>query len=107
MTNADPALLHGRLLGQPGEFVNLLQQVQRIEALDRTLRQWTKDPWLSAIRVANLRGETLVLFSDSAAALTTLRYQHESLTAFFRDRHGIVISRIEARVKPKPVRARV
>lgn len=107
MMNADPALLHGRLLRQPGEFVTLLQQVQRIEALDRALRQWTNDPWLSAIRIANLRGDTLILFSDSAAALTTLRYQHEGLTAFFRDRHGIAISRIEARVKPRLVRFRV
>lgn len=97
--SAEPALLHGRLLQKPGDFESLLDRVRRIEALDRALHQWSSEPWLAAIRVANLRGETLVVFSDSAASLTTLRYQRENLLAYLRERHGLPVSRIEARVK--------
>lgn len=107
MTNADLAPLHGRLLQQPGEIESLLQRVRRVEALDRAMRQWTNESWLAAIRVANLRGETLVVFSDSAASLTTLRYRREDLLAYLRERHGIPVNRLEARVRPGPTRARV
>lgn len=97
--SAEPALLHGRLLKKPGEFESLLDRVRRIEALDRALHQWSSEPWLQAIRVANLRGDTLVVFSDSAASLTTLRYQRDTLVTYLREHHGLPVSRIEARVK--------
>lgn len=97
---ADPSPLHGRLVGKPGEFGGLLEQVRRIEALNLALRQWTNDPWLNSIRVANLRGDTLVLFADNAAVATTLRYQREALAAYLRERCGLAINRIEAKVRP-------
>lgn len=97
--NAEPALLHGKLLAQPGDFETLLERVRRIEALDRALHQWSNESWLANIRVANFRGDTLVVFSDSAASLTTLRYQRETLLAWLRERHGLPVNRIEARVR--------
>lgn len=97
---ADPSSLHGRLAGSPGELSGLLDQVRRIEALNRALRQWTKDPWLDSIRVANLRGDTLVLFADNAAVATALRYRREALGAYLDERCGLRIKRIEAKVRP-------
>lgn len=96
----DPSSLHGRLSRQPGSFGSLLDQVRRIEALDQALRRWTNEPWLDSIRVANLRGDTLVLFVDNAAAATTLRYRREALQAYLCDRCGVAISEIEAKVRP-------
>jgi hypothetical protein len=96
-----------RLLQQPGDFETLLQRVQRIETLDRAVHQWIVEPWLSAIRVANLRGDTLVVFSESAAAATMLRYRRDDLMSFLKQRHGLVVTRIEAKVRPGPVRRRV
>lgn len=107
MTPSDPALLLSRLLQQPGDFETLLQHVQRIETLDRAVHQWMVEPWLSAIRVANLRGDTLVVFSESAAAATMLRYRREDLMTYLHERHGLVIRRIETKVRPGPVRRRV
>lgn len=105
--SAEPALLLGRLLQQPGEFDSLLQRVRRIEALDHALRLWLGDPTPGAIRVANLRGETLIVFADSAASLTKLRYQQESLLAYLRERHGIPVNRLDAKVRPGLARRRV
>lgn len=104
MSTADPALLHGRLLQQPGDIEPLLQRVRRIEALDRALHLWTGEPWLAAIRVANLRGDTLVVFADSASAATALRYRRDDLLDYLRQRHGLAVSRIEAKVRPGPTR---
>jgi hypothetical protein len=107
VTPTDPALLHSRLLQQAGDVETLLQRVRRIEALDRAVHQWSGDPWLSAIRVANLRGDTLVLFSDNAAAATTMRYRREDLMAYLRERHGLNVSRLETKVRPGSARCRV
>jgi hypothetical protein len=98
--NAELAHLHGRLENEPGELHNLLQVTQRLEALNSALRQWADEPWLDAIRVANLRGDTLVLFADSASALVPLRYRREALLAFLRERYGLTATRIEAKVRP-------
>lgn len=105
--NADPAPLLGRLLQQPGEFVSLLQRVRHIEALDRALHQWSSEPWLATIRVANLRGDTLVLFADRAANATTLRYRRDDLLTFLREQHGLAVQRIEVKVRPGSTGRRV
>ena len=98
--NAELAHLHGRLVDAPGELDNLFQVTQRLEALNQALRQWADEPWLDCIRVANLRGDTLVLFADSASALVPLRYRRDALLAFLRDHYGVTATRIEAKVRP-------
>lgn len=100
--NRELAHLHGRLKEEPGELGDLLQVTQRLEALNHAMRQWANEPWLDSIRVANLRGDTLVLFADNASALVPLRYRRDALLAFLRERHGVPATRIEARVRPTP-----
>lgn len=107
MTRSDPALLHSRLLEQAGDVETLLQRVRRIETLDRALHQWSTERWLSAIRVANLRGDTLVVFADNAAAATTMRYRREDLLTYLRERHGLEVGRLETKVRPGSARGRV
>ena len=108
VTPSDPASLHSRLVQQAGEDVEtLLQRVRRIEALDRALHEWSSEPWLSAIRVANLREDTLVVFSDNASAATTMRYRREDLLTYLRERHGLDVGRLETKVRPGPARRRV
>ena len=104
--NADPALLHGRLLQQPGDFEPLLQRVRRLQALDGLLQGWTSEPWLAAIRVANLRGDTLVVYADNAAALTALRYRRESLLDWLQQQ-GVPVLKLDLRVRPRPREAGV
>jgi len=107
VTPSDPALLHNRLLQQAGDVETLLQRVRRIETLDRALHQWASDPWLSAIRVANVRGDTLVVFSDNAAAATTMRYRREDLLTYLREQHGFGFGRLETKMRPGSARRRV
>lgn len=55
---------------------------------------------MRAIRVVNLRGTTLVAHSDSAAALTALRYRREALLGYLREHHQLPFDRLETRVRP-------
>ncbi|MBI2384223.1 MAG: DUF721 domain-containing protein [Gammaproteobacteria bacterium] len=70
--------------------------------ITRDLREWLAEPWSSAVRVANVRGDTLVIFCSNAAALTRLRYRQAELLSLVRLRHGLACTRLEAKVKPAP-----
>lgn len=78
----------------------LLELVHQISAIDEALSQWLGDPTQTTVRVANLRDETLVLFSNNAAATTRLRYERESLLTHLREQHGFEVRHLEIRVKP-------
>tara|TARA_R110000787_G_scaffold12074_9_gene39231 strand:+ start:329 stop:664 length:336 start_codon:yes stop_codon:yes gene_type:complete len=100
-TNAEPALLHGRLQAQPGKLENLFDLVRQIRELDDAVSAWLGDSEQQSVRVANLRAETLVVFSDNAAATTRLRYQREDLLEHLRQHHGFDVYRLEIKVKPR------
>lgn len=80
---------------------NLIEQAERIAALDSAMRQWTSEPWFAAIRLANIRGETVVLYASNAAALVPLRYRQQSLLSFIRDHLQVPCSKLETKVKPR------
>lgn len=98
--SAELTPLHGRLNAAPGELEGLLQRARQIQAVQQACQRWSTEPWMASIRVANVRDGTLVVHSDSAAALTALRYRREALLGFLRDRYGWPLTRLEARVRP-------
>ena len=95
------ASLHRRLAGRPGDLEPLLCLVRRIEAVQQACRAWSDEPWMEAIRVVNLRGNTLVMHADNAAALTALRYRREQLLGYLREHHQLPLTRLEVRVRPQ------
>ncbi|HUP90768.1 MAG TPA: DciA family protein [Solimonas sp.] len=85
---------------QPRSIRDLLDRARYLADLNRDLRQWSDEPWLSQIRLANVRGDTLVVFSSSAAALVQLRYRKQSLLDWLAAQTGLQCTRIESRVRP-------
>lgn len=85
---------------QPRTIRDVLNRARYIEDLNRQLRQWSDEPWLAQIRIANIRDETVVVFSSSAAALVQLRYRKQSLLDWLNARTGLECARIDARVRP-------
>lgn len=100
--SAELTPLHGRLTKEPGDLEPLLQQVRHIQAVQQACRHWSSEPWMQAIRVANVRAGTLVIHADSAAALTALRYRREALLGYLREQYGWPLTRLETRVRPNP-----
>lgn len=92
--------LHRRVARDPGELQPLLQRVDEIEALQKICRRWSSEPWMGALRVVNVRGQTLVVHAESAAALTALRYRREALLAYLREHGRWPLTRLETRVRP-------
>ena len=96
----DAATLIGTLRQQPNPLRDLIERAERLAALDDALRQWTQEPWFQSIRLANIRGDTVVLFASNAAALVPLRYRQQELLNFLRDSLKLSCTRLETKVRP-------
>lgn len=96
----DAATLIGSLRRQQHPLRDLIERAERLAALDDALRRWTREPWFKSIRLANIRGDTVVLFASNAAALVPLRYRQQELLAFLREALNIPCSRLETKVRP-------
>ena len=77
-----------------------LERARLLSELGRALRSWSHEPWMSQIRIANIRGDTLVIYSASAAALIPLRHRSEALLLWLNDRYQLNCTRLEAKVRP-------
>lgn len=96
----DAVTLIGTLRQQPHPLRDLIERAERLTALDNALRQWTQEPWFQSIRLANIRGDTVVLFASNAAALVPLRYRQQELLSFLRDSLKLSCTRLETKVRP-------
>ncbi len=96
----DAALLIGTLRQQRSALHDLVERAERISALNNALRQWTQEPWFQSIRLANIRGDTVVLFASNAAALVPLRYRQQDLLRFLSQVLKLECTKLETKVRP-------
>lgn len=96
----DPLPLHQWLNHQPAGLREILSHAQKLTEINRGLHQWSQEPWLTHIQLANIRDGTLVLYSSSAAALVLLRNRQSALLDYLNQRYQIDCMRIEAKVRP-------
>ncbi|MES0873855.1 hypothetical protein [Sinimarinibacterium thermocellulolyticum] len=81
-----------------------LARAEQIAGINRSLRDWRDAPWIRDVRIANLRGDTVVVYATSAAALVPLRGLAPSLLTWLQTRYQIACTRIETKVRPAPQR---
>jgi hypothetical protein len=98
-TDAEP--LQRWLNQQPQTVRELLARAQHLSAINRELqKQWASEPWVRSLRIANIRGNTVVIFAQTAATLIPLRYRKESLLNLLRERFQLTCTEIDAKVRP-------
>lgn len=86
---------------QPRSLRELLERARHLAAINRALREhWSEYAWGDAIRIANIRGSTVVLYSRSAAALIPLRYRRQALLGFLQQRFGLTCTELDVKVRP-------
>ncbi|HEY0973103.1 MAG TPA: DciA family protein [Solimonas sp.] len=95
------ALTLRQCLGQqPLALTQTFERARRLSEISLALRDWSPEPWMSQIRVANIRGDTLVIYSASAAALVPLRHRSAALLSWLNDRYQLTCTRLDAKVRP-------
>lgn len=96
----EPRNLRQILSHGPEAAGGLLARTQRLADINRALRDWCDEPWVDHVRVANIRGETVILYASSAPALLRLRHHTRSLLAWLNARYPLRCTRIESKVRP-------
>lgn len=97
----DPQPLHRWLSHQPKTVRELLGRAQRLAEINQALQEhWQCEPWIHTVRVANVRGTTVVVFAQSAASLIPLRYRKDALISFLRQRFGLSCTELDLKVRP-------
>lgn len=82
-------------------FGSLLQRAQDLSAISNTLKEWCNEPWISQVRLANIRGETVILYAANAGAMVHLRHRRRSLLTWLNTRHHLCCTRVELQVRPQ------
>jgi len=91
----------GDALDQP-QLHSLLQRADQLAAIQRELRAYLNTPWAGSLRVANIRGTTLTVYTDNGAALTNLRHRTAELVAALNQKLGLQLSKLDLKVRPAP-----
>lgn len=89
------------LSGQASTVQSLLRRAQLLSEIQVALREHLHEPWSSHIHVANIRDGRLIIFADNASTLTPLRFSSGAIVSFVRDRFGLDIQTMDARIKPR------
>lgn len=92
--------LHSWLRDSPGPLRDLIDRAEHLAELNHAMRKWTQEPWLDSVRIVNVRGDTVVMFATSAAALLPLRFQQQAFLAWLRTELKLACTKIEIKVKP-------
>lgn len=98
----DPLPLRQILNQQAPPAGALLARARYIAEINRCLHDWHDAPWVRYVRIANLRGDTVVIYVASAPALVPLQRLGPSLLAWLQSRYQIACTRIEMKVRPLP-----
>ena len=98
--HADDNRLGAHLVHPDSPVQGLLRQAGRLEGIQKMLRDWAREPLASSLRIANEREGVVVVYIDSAAALTQLRYRQQEMLQVLRDGLGKPTLTLEIKLRP-------
>lgn len=91
----------GAHLDSPGSPLHaLLDRARGLTTLQQLVRQWAGEPLGRSLHVANERDGIVVVFADSAAAFTQLRYRQQELLQALQARSGNTLLKLEIKMRP-------
>jgi hypothetical protein len=80
--------------------LRLWAQLDRLAQIQSAITDWAGDPLARSLSVANFRDGRLILHTDSAAALTQVRFRQQELLQFLQNRLGVDALKLEVKVDP-------
>lgn len=86
--------------GHPTTVRSVLARARYLRGIQDAIREHLAAPWSHSVRVANLRGRTLILYTDNASALNQMRFRTDELLAFLQERFGTSFRQIEIKLRP-------
>ena len=101
MSFKDAPVMGDWLNNQELKTREVLNRGRILASINQVLKdQWIQEIWIDQIRIANIRGTTLVVFVQSAAVLIPLRYKKQSLLDFVNREFELNCTELDAKVVP-------
>jgi len=96
----DARKLSDWLQSPTGTAREILAHSEHLTQVNQALRDWLKEPWADAVRLARLDGKTAVFYAVNASVSTLLRYRGPAILAYLRERHQAVCTELQIKVRP-------
>lgn len=101
MSFKDAPIMGDWLGNQELKTREVLNRGRLLASMNQALKdQWAQEIWIDQIRIANIRGTTLVVFVQTAAALIPLRYKKQALLDFLKREFELRCTELDAKVVP-------
>jgi hypothetical protein len=101
MSSKDAPTMQDWLSRQNPFVQETLRRGQTLAAINQALhQQWADEPWIKQIRVANIRGTTIIVFIQSAAIQVPLRYRKPDLLNLLKQQFRLTCTDMEVKVVP-------
>lgn len=78
----------------------LLDRARGLGTIQQLIRDWAGEPLAQSLRIANDREGVVVVYADSAAAFTELRYRQQELVQLLKARPGSSTVTLEIKMRP-------
>lgn len=102
-TSSAPAETIGQLIRERTVTVRaLLERADWLHGIEATLHTGFDAPWAAGLRVANIRGGTLVLYADNAAAALRARLSTQNILKLVNQHHELRCAAVEIKTRPAP-----
>jgi hypothetical protein len=97
---SDARKLTDWLRRQSGPMQHVLSHTEQLVQINRAFREWLREPWADAVRIAAIEGDTTVLHAAHAAAATLLRFRAPAIIAFVQERWNPGCTSLQIKVQP-------
>ncbi len=77
----------------------LLERTRTLADIQQILRDWAAEPFAHSLRIANTRDGIVVVYADSAAAFTQLRYRQQDLLQVLQRKLGNAALKLEIKMR--------
>lgn len=98
---SDARKLSDWLHRQSGTLQEVLSHTEQLVQVNRAFREWLREPWSDAVRIAALDGDTAVVYASNAAAATLLRFRAPAVLAFVQKRWNPACTNLQIKVQPE------
>jgi len=98
---SDARKLSDWLHRQSGALQEILSHTEQLVQVNRAFREWLREPWADAVRIAALDGDTAVVYATNAAAATLLRFRAPAVVALVQKRWNPACTSLQIKVQPE------
>jgi hypothetical protein len=85
---------------QTGTLREILSHTDQLVQVNRAFRDWLREPWSDAVRIAAIEGPTAAIYARDAATATLLRFRAPAITAWVRQHWNPACTDLQIKVQP-------